>query len=152
MKNKILIVTAVYFAVLLAVPCYTIFNYYDVLKNGEVYKIQVTPYDPYDPFRGRYLAIRPELSALRRPGTYVRLVKDADGFVIDAYPANNAENPNTVKDFELQRYYMNEKTAPLVEALTWDANYIYVAVRVKNARYAVDGLYINGIPAEDYVR
>ncbi|MCL2081976.1 MAG: hypothetical protein FWH04_01895 [Oscillospiraceae bacterium] len=41
MKRILLISSIVYCAVLFAVPCYTIYNYYDILSTGEEYKIDV---------------------------------------------------------------------------------------------------------------
>jgi len=154
MKKYLIIIISVYFSILLIVPCYIIYNHYDILSTGEVYKIKVTGYDPYDPFRGRYVSIRPELPAIRRPVRCVRLSKDEDGFVYDTSNSTDTNAAGYVKILKIERYYMNEGKAPLVDrALSrWDGQdeLVYVVIKVKNGSYAIEGLYINGIPAEDY--
>jgi len=154
MKRILLIITIIYFLILFFIPCYTIYNYYDTLSTGETYKIKVAAYDPYDPFRGRYVAIRPDLSELRRQ--HIRLLKDADGFVIAAENSDDRNAVGYVNNLKVERYYMNEKTAPLVEErqrrAVREGDLIYVIIKVKKGNYAIEGLYINGIAAEDYVK
>ena len=156
MKNKLLVAAILYCAALLAVPCYIIYSHYDILSTGEIYKIEVGAYDPYDPFRGRYVDIRPVLSALRWNAESVQLIKDENDFVVDAQHTYNTNSLGYVKSLTIDRYYMNENTAPLVEDRQRKAvaenDLIYVIVKVKNGNYAIDGLYINGIAAEEYVK
>jgi uncharacterized membrane-anchored protein len=156
MKSISLIVTIVYFVVLLSVPCYTIYNYYDILSTGEAYKIEVGAYDPYDPFRGRYVTIRPNIAGLRGKNDNIQLIKNAEGVVVDVEWNYNTKAPGYVKNLKLERYYMNEKTAPLVEKrqmrAVQDGDIMHVVIKVKNGNYAIDGLYINNIAAEEYVK
>ena len=44
----------------------SIFRYESVLRGGAPYRIQTMPIDPADPFRGRYVAVRPTI-AIRNP-------------------------------------------------------------------------------------
>jgi uncharacterized membrane-anchored protein len=76
-------------------------RYESVLASGAQYRIRVAPVDPADAFRGRYVAVRPEItvaapvaqeteqlldSAHDRSGTvYVTLGTDADGFAQAAH-------------------------------------------------------------------
>ncbi|MCL2108795.1 MAG: GDYXXLXY domain-containing protein [Oscillospiraceae bacterium] len=154
MKKHILILTIAYFIVLLAVPIYMIYDYYNILSSGEVYKVRVTAYDPYDPFRGRYVAIRPEHNELRWGENSVILIKDGNDFVTRV--VNNATGAGSIKNFKLERYYMNEKTAPKLEERLLRRNIqendtVYVTIRVKGGRYVVEGMYINGIAVEEYI-
>ena len=155
-KNIILAVTIVYFIILLAVPGYMIYNYYDILYTGETYKIDVTAYDPYDPFRGRYVAIRPALADLWWTSGYIKLIKNEDDFVISAQNVIDAEANGGVKNLRIERYYMNEKTAPKIEErqrkAVQEGDLIYIVIKVKNGNYAIEGLYINGIAAEEYIK
>lgn len=64
-----------YFILQLAVPGYFVFRHYNTLYTGESYKFEVAPYDPYDPFRGRYVALRPTLSLYSADGEYAVLEK-----------------------------------------------------------------------------
>jgi len=156
MKRLPLYITILYFLVLPAVPCYIIYNYYDILSTGETYKIEVTAYDPYDPFRGRYVTINPALPELRWPSGGVRLIKGDDDFVTSAAKDGYAGSYGYVKNFKIERYYMNEKTAPLVEERQRrpfeERDFMYVVIKVKNGKYAIESLYINGIAAEDFVK
>jgi len=155
MKKILSAALAVYFLILLAVPCYIIYGYYDILSKGEAYKIDVTAYDPYDPFRGRYVDIRPAMTELWYSGS-IKLVKDANDFVVAAEYTDDASAPGYVKNLKIERYYMNEKTAPLVEdrqrRAIADGDRIYVIIKVKGGNYAIEGLYINDIAAEEFVK
>lgn len=156
MKRALTAVLAAYFCILLAVPCFIIYNYYDILSKGEAYKIEVTTYDPYDPFRGRYVTIRPALSDLWWYEGGISLIKDASGFVVAAENTGDKNAAGYVENLRIERYYLNEKTAPLVEerqrrALT-EGDLIYVTIKVKNGSYAIEGLFINDIAAEDYIK
>ena len=156
MKNKRLLITVVYFLILLAVPGYIIHNYYTVLSTGEAYKIEVGAYDPYDPFRGRYVAIRPLLSELRWGAENIQLIKNTDGFVVGVWENGDRTAAGYVDKFVLERYYLNEKTAPIVEErqrrAIEESDLMYVVIRVKNGGFVIEGLYINGVAAEDYVK
>ena len=155
-KRLTLCITILYFLVLLAVPCYIIYNYYDILSTGETYKIEVAAYDPYDPFRGRYVTINPALPDLRwNSGNNFQLIKGGDDFVT-AVGYGAANSAGYVKNFKIERYYMNENTAPLIEERQRrpfeEGDLMYVLIKVKNGKYAIESLYINGIAAEDYVK
>jgi uncharacterized membrane-anchored protein len=155
--KRLLAAAIAYFIILLAVPCYTIYNYYDILSTGETYKINVAAYDPYDPFRGRYVSIRPTLSGLGWHNGSIRLVKDENDFAIAVIDTDDKNISGYIKSNpKIERYYMNEKTAPLVEnrqrIAVQEGDSIYVVVKVKNGNYAIDKLYINDIPAEEFVR
>jgi len=155
-KKILLCVAIIYFLILLIVPCYMIYNYYDILSTGETYKIEVGAIDPYDPFRGRYVAIRPTLSDVRWGAQSVQLIKNDDDFVVAAHKTDETNAPGYVQNLTIDRYYMNEKTAPLVEEhqrrAAAEGDLIYVVIKVKNGKYAIEGLYINDIAAEEYVK
>ena len=161
MKKKLLPVTLAYFLILIAVPCYIIYDYYSILSTGETYKIEVGAYDPYDPFRGRYVAIRPLLPELRWQTESVQLIKNDEDFVVaikrvDDKLSDGVYPTGYVKKLILERYYLNEKTAPLVEErqrrAVAEGDLMYLVVKVKNGKYAIAGLYINDIAAEEYIQ
>jgi uncharacterized membrane-anchored protein len=79
----------------LAAASWSIVRYESILATGTPFKIRTEPIDPSDPFRGRYVAVRPaiviakpiaaetERLLLQRGDdvkTYVTLAPDADGF------------------------------------------------------------------------
>lgn len=156
MKKLTLSLLLGYFVLQLAVPGYFVYRHYDTLRNGESYKFDVMPYDPYDPFRGRYVALASRLDLSGREGQYAVLAKDSDGYaVITAWQEQRPESGQYVKNPKLDRYYMNEKQAPEAERiqreLDLEKNSLYLLVRVKQGNYVIQGLYINGIPIETYI-
>lgn len=80
---------AVMIAAQLAVPCAMIYSMENILKHGEVWRFKTAPVDPYDIFRGRYVALAVEESKIDYQGgekffpgqkVYVTLLKDGQGF------------------------------------------------------------------------
>ncbi|NLT58276.1 MAG: GDYXXLXY domain-containing protein [Clostridiales bacterium] len=157
MKKRSAYLLLGYFILQLALPGQLVCRHYHTLRTGESYKFQVRPYDPYDPFRGRYVALMPDLGPQGdRRGEYALLGRDADGYAVvtgwrDERPA---EGPY-VKDLQLDRYYMNEKMAPQAERLSFDLdleqNAFYLLVKVRQGRYVIAGLYVNDTPIEQYL-
>jgi uncharacterized membrane-anchored protein len=73
----------------LALPVGQIWKYEDILRTGRLYKFRPAPIDPYDPFRGKYVALNfGETQAALRSGdsinpggpAYVSLRPDENGF------------------------------------------------------------------------
>jgi uncharacterized membrane-anchored protein len=125
----------------IAVPVGQIRKYEDILRTGAVYKFRTAPVDPYDAFRGRFVALnfadseaalrRGEIIGYRAPA-FVTLRKDAAGFVqfdeISGTPPAKGdflrveylytgEAEGTVAQFQLPftRFYMEETQAPRAE-------------------------------------
>lgn len=144
-----------YFVLQLAVPAYFVFRHYNTLHTGESYKFEVAPYDPYDPFRGRYIALRPTLSLQSSGDEYILLEHDSNGFaVISGRQPQKPTSGQYVKNLQLNRYYMNEIMAPEAERIQrslTDTDSIYLLVKVKNGDYVIEGLYLNDIPIEQYI-
>lgn len=156
MKKATLHLLIGYFILQLAVPGYFVYRHYNTLYTGESYKFEVAPYDPYDPFRGRYVSLRPTLSLYSMDGEYVVLEKDSAGYaVISGWQADKPKTGQYAKNLQLNRYYMNEKMAPEAERiqrnLDLKSETIYLLVRVKNGDYVIEGLYINDVPIEQYI-
>jgi len=116
-----------------------------ILKQGAVYKFKTAPVDPYDIFRGRYVALRSEqmtapfsdqenkkLDQRKRIG-YAVIAVDQEGYAyVERLVAEKPEAGNYFKTtigysyslpadgtgyftFPVDRYYMNEKKAPQAE-------------------------------------
>ncbi|MDR1689903.1 MAG: GDYXXLXY domain-containing protein [Clostridiales bacterium] len=158
MKKPVLIVLAVYFALMLAFCSYTILLHYDTLQNGEDYKFSVIPRDPYDPFLGRYVELRTEN---RVPYSfdgsvfYALLSKNSLGFAeVSEFTKEKPQSGAYAKNLRLERYYMNEKMAPEAEKVTMNPDKydsMYVLVKVKNGNYVIEGLYVDDVPIEDFI-
>lgn len=123
----------------LGVPLSSIWKYEDALKTGKLYKFRTKPVDPYDPFRGRYVALGFENTEANiregdiiksRSVAYVELLEDNDGFVkfghLSKKPPKEG-NYLTVKtkyrhdkksrfDIPFNRFYMEESVAPQAES------------------------------------
>jgi uncharacterized membrane-anchored protein len=129
----------------LAVPVGQIRKYEDILRTGAVYKFRTAPVDPYDAFRGRYVALNyaDTVATLRqgekleyRAPAYVALRKDEAGFAqfveISGQPPVdgdflsveylNTSGGGAVKArFRLtfDRFFMEETKAPRAEVAYW---------------------------------
>ncbi len=178
MINKKFIFIGLVFAQLLA-PSYIVALREIILRKGAVYKFKTAPVDPYDIFRGRYVALSTNQRSVkvssgekfeRGEMVYLVLGKDKEGFakVIEA-----KHNPPKGKDYvkskatyksdfyvhfnlPFNRYYMNEHKAPKAERLYRRSqrlgikNKSYILVRVLNGKTSIEGLYIKDKPIEEY--
>ena len=138
-KNNIVIILCLVLLVQLAVPAYMIMNREGILRNGIQLKFKTQPVDPYDAFRGKYVAISIEgttglscTDSIKKGQRVYAVVKNGeDGFstfekvttaiplnciyieVKSDYTYNAVETVNIVLPFD--RYYMNESLAPKAE-------------------------------------
>ena len=162
MKKLLLPALIAVIIIQLSVPVYMIFDKYDTLRTGEEFKFLVLPVDPYDAFRGRYVSLNLRQDILYGGGKYGLISVDSDGFayiesITDEKPQTGAYIKSGSRDWfiiPVDRYYMDEKLAPMADSLTrqrdLDEN-AYVAVRVKNGKIVVSGLFIGGTAIEDII-
>ena len=96
-----------------------------IAKYGVEYEFRVMPLDPYDAFRGNYVAIN----------------------IMDKFPQDvNLETSS------FDRYYMDEKYAKAAENLVRHGMVeAYVKIRVLGNRGVVTGLFVDGMRIEDYI-
>jgi len=139
-----------FFAVMLLYLCFPfslIFNQEKILTKGELHLFRSLPIDPYDAFRGRYVALSSDISGQLqdRNGTwtygekaYVTFKSDSLGYaIVDKISISPPEHSDylhlkvmRVTENEIfftppenmQRYYMNEKLAPKAEQAYRDLN------------------------------
>lgn len=159
-----------------AVPGSMLLKHEHTLKQGELLNFRCRLVDPYDPFRGRYVAVdvdagqvvlKQEQEAWTGHKLYVALELDEDGFA--RYGGPSLEPPETGAylhayvsyggwvRFPLDRFYMDEYIAPEAEAVYWDAAVseeidAHLAVRILNGHAVIEQLYIENTPVADYVR
>ncbi|MEW6573858.1 MAG: GDYXXLXY domain-containing protein [Bacillota bacterium] len=125
-----------------AVPVWMIVHRETTLKTGRLFKFRTAPVDPYDAFRGRYVAITIENSAapadgasVPKPGqkVYVHITEDSEGFAAfdkatvrrpegDSYIQtrvnfiiNEPSGSKVYFEVPFDRYYMEETAAPAAE-------------------------------------
>lgn len=132
-----------------AVPASMIVKRESALQRGDVYKFKTAPVDPYDAFRGRYVALNYEQSRfngsrsasdLRRGQMVYAILKENDeGFAVfkdlvgdrpdeEPYLAVrigwiNRSNPDEITlSLPFDRFYMDEFSAPEAERQFFRAN------------------------------
>ncbi len=161
------------------VPLAGIRQHEQTLTKGTLFKIKCSAPDPYDPLRGRYLAVRPEQRVVKVPagmklqhGTriYGSLATGPDGL---ASVTGISLSPPATGDFirlesgyadageaqiqwPFDRFYLNEKLAP--EADAWLAENIrstqgiLAEVRVLNGRAVLADLTFDGKPFREILK
>lgn len=161
------------------VPLTGIRQYEQTLAKGTLVKIKCSAPDPYDPLRGRFLAVRPEQSETRVPAglklqrgmqIYATLTTGVDGLTditnLSLTPPTSGDfirvksgyvdGEKTQIQWPFDRFYINEKLAP--EADRWFAENIRSAkgiiaeVRVLNGRAVLADLSIEDKPFREILK
>jgi uncharacterized membrane-anchored protein len=167
-------------AVQLATPLGQVWKHEDILRTGTAYKFRTAPVDPYDAFRGRYVALgfantvttSTEELNYRSPA-YVTLTTDTEGFAKFGpltveppaagdylrveYQWGNLTNAHFRLPFD--KFFMEETKAPKAEeayrqqVIRRDTtNATYVVVRVKSGRGVIEDLYIKDTPIREFLK
>ncbi len=181
MKNRLII--GIFLCMCLAqiiTPLSMIIKRESVLKNGEQFKFKTAPVDPYDAFRGRYVALRiaedaiPMSQGLGLIGgqtVYAHITNDEQGFarladvtlsIPRGVPYIQAKvryvsGDKVQLELPIDRYYMEEKSAPAAERAyreysRGDKQDAYVLVRIKDGFAVIEGLYVGGQRIEEMVK
>lgn len=170
MKRFLMPALIVIIVIQLLVPTYMIANRYFILYTGEEFKFRVRPFDPYDPFHGRYVYFTLDSSPYSPTGSYEagnhkysKIDVGEDGFarfkgLFEKKPKDAPYIKSVKKDYfnpGINKYYMEEKMAPAAEKIVQErasGKEIYVTVKVKNGNAVVTGLYVDGVPVEDIIK
>jgi GDYXXLXY protein len=156
-----------------------IWTHEKVLSQGTLIKLKCAAPDPYDPLRGRFLAVRPVETHVEVPAG-VEVARGADVFITLTPDANGLSKvtslgltppasgiylkvrtsliygESTIIEWPFDRFYLNEKLAP--EADKWFAENIRSAtgitaeVRVLNGRAVLQDLSLNGRSFRDLLK
>lgn len=122
----------------LYVPARMIVNREDILSTGKEYKFKTLPIDPYDPFRGKFIALQYEETTIEVQNEadwlsgetiFIQLTTDKEGYAKIhavskelsanekdflkakvAYVTDNGTNRLTI-DYPFDRFYMEESKA-----------------------------------------
>ena len=153
------------------VPLTGIMQHEQTLAKGTLIKLKCSAPDPYDPLRGRYLAVRPEQREVSEPAelklqrgqwVYATLTTGTDGLTrvthLSIEPPQSGDfirlksgyvnNEKPQIEWPFSRFYLNEKLAP--EADRWFAENIrstkgiIAEVRVLNGRAVLADLSFDG--------
>ena len=179
MKSFRLLIFALVALAQLSVPGWLVWMRTQTLTKGRVWKFRTAPVDPLDAIRGRYVALSfkaeqvPQANPLPLSSSaYALLREGASGFVeVERLSTTPLTGDNVMKvkprgwydgsqrvDFPMDRYWMNEKSAPEAERAYRAANSgkekenAYVTVRVHNGDAAIEELFIDDQPLPEYLR
>lgn len=176
MKRMMVIAFAVVCLIQLAVPAWMIHRRENTLRHGEAFRFKTQPVDPYDAFRGRYVALNfeaatftnrvpDELFNRRRQTMYASIDNDADGFAqVTALHRTRPATGSCIQvkvwnrsrlQFPFDRFYLEESLAPKAESLYREHNRrgatnTYAIVRVLGGFATLEDLIIDGRPVLEY--
>lgn len=167
------------FLLQLMVPGMMIARREAALRDGSAYKFKTRPIDPFDPFRGRYVALwfsetagEAGYEGVRRGHkVYVEVFQGEDGFAklgkatrerpdgvdyIKARIAYVSGGSQVQLELPFDRYYMNEKKAPAAERVYWERardtnSTAYAVVKVLDGMAVTEGLFVDGVHILDYL-
>jgi uncharacterized membrane-anchored protein len=153
-------------------------RYEIILATGKSFKFRTAPVDPYDAFRGRYVALDIKESNVkcknyndfeRGERVYAIIEVDEDGFAkfaklqhekpqdgIDYLKVKirNAWSDEITLYIPFDRFYMEETEALKAENAYRAQNRkenTYIEVKVWNGYGVIDELFIDGTPVRDYI-
>ena len=181
MKSRILF--GLFVAVALAqlsLPASMIWRSERALIGGQEFRFRTAPVDPYDAFRGRYVALRFDqnqapVAAGRKIETgqkvYALIEVGPDGFarfssVTDERPpdqsylrvaVSSVQGTTAHLELPFDRFYMEETMAPAAEQAYRQHSRrgqqdAYVVVRVQDGRGVIANLYVDGRPIAEFLR
>jgi hypothetical protein len=161
----------------LAAPASMIWRQERTLAQGQPFKFQTAPVDPYDAFRGKYVALnfREGLPKLPkdfpsgfRGKVYAPIVVGEDGFARfgeatlsppqgSPYLTLNVESgyPGQELSLPFDRYFMEEAKAPAAEAIYGENTRerdAFVVVRILDGGWAVEDLFVGGKPISEALK
>ncbi len=179
MKTKILIPSlVVVFAIQLYFPFKLILNKESVYDSELELRLQTAPYDPYNPFKGRYVKLRfrerrvIDRSFVYESGDdiYLKFARNKDNYDTICKTSNVpfSQNEKYIKaqvrsyyknnvsiEYPFEEYYMNEYKAPKAEinyrkTSRNDSLETYALVSIKNGDAVLKSVLIDETPIEEY--
>ena len=180
-KAVILVLFAALCLLQLVVPASMILKRETTLRHGEVFKFKTAPVDPYDAFRGRYVALNYEQSTISgdwsadeyRRGriAYAVLERDAEGYAqIADVSLDRPDNQMFLKvrvgwvsgnhltlRLPFDRYYMDEFEAPVAEReFMWrrarQERTAYALTRVHKGFGVIEELIVEEMPILEWIQ
>jgi uncharacterized membrane-anchored protein len=179
-QKLILILFGIFSIIVLSVPISMIVQHETVMQKGKEFRFRTRPVDPFDAFRGRFVALSLEETSTMKPsGLNLRhgqqvcafIEEGPDGFARfsevalrprpgTAYIKCRVQSisGNRVNlDIPIDRYYMEESKAPAAEKLYFrhsrrNLSDAYVVVAVKKGIPVIKKLYVGGKPIEEALK
>ena len=163
--------------VILAIPLYIIFSSESILENGHRHKLRLQGYDPFDPFRGKFLRLRynndvPCDAELKEGDmAFVTFEQDADGFSFFAHASKVKPDHDDYLEAEIQyvydsvamikvdnltKYFINEDKAYEAENVLRDftllsEGHLYAAIRVLDGEARLEDIFVEDTPLLEYL-
>lgn len=179
-RTLILVLFAMMCLAQLVAPASMIYQREATLAHGETFKFRTAPVDPYDAFRGRYVALGYEQGTVsgdwsddgfrRGRVVYATLERDAEGFAqVTAVSRNRPDAPHYLKarirwasrdqltlDLPFDRYYMGEFDAPAAEReFLWrqgrQERRAYAVTRVRRGFGVIEELMVEDQPIREWL-
>ncbi len=181
-RETTLIALGVLILAQLAVPLSMIQRREVTLRKGRVFRFETAPVDPYDAFRGRYVALSMSSRSVpveagseyfRGERVYALLATNEQGFA--SFTGISRERPEHEDYIEVRsryhrrgkgelwvrlpfdRYYMNEKLAPKAERVYREHSRrgkrdAHVNVRVRRGFAVLEELYVADMPILEFLK
>ncbi|EDP97615.1 GDYXXLXY domain-containing protein [Kordia algicida OT-1] len=180
-KTYIYILFGIMVVAQIAASAQTIFKYEQTIASDNVYKFRTAPIDPSDPFRGKYVTLRFNISSYETDDeslqynndVYAYFSKDENGFAV-LETLSKELLPNSEFDYvkvetsshyagkvyfdlPFSTYYMEESKAYDAERLYWDNNRdsekqnAYAIVHIKDGTHVLTDVIIDGKSLKDAV-
>jgi uncharacterized membrane-anchored protein len=163
----------------LAVPASMILKREHALTHGRAFKFRTAPVDPYDAFRGRFVAlgfdpshvrVAPDHDFRRNETVHALLAEDAEGYALFSGISRSRPLAEPYLDLKIQnvlggdiylrppfdRFYMEESEAPDAER-AYRQNSVrsnrnaYVQVRIEKGFGVIEDLYVDDTPIRKYL-
>ncbi len=182
-NKKMLLLLFILIAIIqITVSASMIINREIILKSGKLYKFRTAPVDPYDAFRGRYVALSLDSRIVpfddgedyaRRQTVFALITEDERGFArIERVQKERPDHERYIKAkigyidkvkntisliLPFNRFYMDEFEAPRAEeahrkSSSKEDSETYITVRVKSGQGVIEGLYIDDKHIREYLR
>ena len=166
----------------LALPAMRIRAYEQTLRDGKAFKFRTAPVDPYDAFRGRYVALRFETGdtawSEKAPAGYGKKIfalveTGPDGFArftsasskrptggdyLEAKSGYGAGDKHVRVEVPFDRFYMTEKLAPKAEQAYREHSAArgerdaYAIVRIHNGLGVIEQVFVGDKPLAEAAR
>lgn len=166
----------------LALPAARIRLYERTLRDGKVFKFRTAPVDPYDAFRGRYVALRFETgdpaweekdnASYKRkifvlvetgPDGFARFTKaspdrPASGDYLEAKAGYGGDDQHVRVEVPFDRFYMEEKLAPEAERVYRERSAnrrerdAYAIVRLRAGLGVIEQVFVGDKPLAEAAR
>lgn len=176
-RHHLLMIFAAVAVLQLAVPASMILKREQTLAHGRAFKFRTAPVDPYDAFRGRFVALRfdqqtvglpPDHDFRRNEKIFAQIAEDAEGFAFfsdlrrdcpEAAPylrttIRHVSGTNAHLRLPFDRFYMEESEAPEAERL-YQQNSVrsnrnaFVQIRVAQGFGVIEDLYVDNVPIRE---